>query len=91
MALGNTKISEIEGQIPTLQSALTKMENEYGTFLYVVDNLRNWADDTTIGEETIQSLKDLLKRVTDTNASAKNCCTAIENLCEEQKRINTQF
>ena len=97
MALGNCKIANVRYYLEQLnkyikygdyQTETKGVYSCYNTYQYVANNLKEWADDTTIGAETKQNLlklSNILLQLIDETRSIQN---KVSNFCDSQDKIN---
>ena len=95
MALMNSQIGTLSYEEITFNRYITNTDyncgglpDELNTFTYVVNNLRTWADDTTIGAELIAELEKInnaIQKLLDSSILLDN---EIKEFIERQKAIN---
>ena len=84
MALGNSSLNNVRTYLENISNYIkygnyeTSIESVYScwnTYQYVANNLKEWADDTTIGAETKQNLlklSNILLQLIDETRSIQN-------------------
>ncbi len=97
MALGNSSLNNVRTYLENISNYIkygnyeTSIESVYScwnTYQYVANNLKEWADDTTIGAETKQNLlklSNILLQLIDETRSIQN---KVSNFCDSQDKIN---
>lgn len=88
MALGRTKIEEVKNGISSINYYISEFDDCLNTFNYVVTNLSEWADETTIGSDLRDKLQKLTNAVRDTNNYTKNLVENLNNFVERQEQYN---
>lgn len=97
MALGKSGITQLLTNIDSINDCLkygnyeTSIESVYScwnTYQYVANNLKEWADDTTIGAETKQNLLKLSNILSQLIEETRNVQNKVSNFCDSQDKIN---
>ena len=98
MALGKSSINSVRNYLENISNDIkygdysTNTESIYScwnTYQFVANNLKEWADDTTIGAETKQNLlklSDLLSQLIEETRLIEN---KISDFCDNQAIVNT--
>lgn len=97
MALGKSSINSVRNYLENISNDIkygdysTNTESIYScynTFQYVANNLKEWADDTTIGGETKQNLLKLSDLLSQLIEETKMLESKVNNFCDSQDKIN---
>ena len=97
MALGKSSINSVRNYLENISSDIkygdysTNTESVYScwnTYQYVANNLKEWADDTTIGAETKQNLLKLSNILSQLIEETRNIQNKVSNFCDSQDKIN---
>ena len=89
MALGNTKISNLEYYVTNVNGTIDVLKDCLNTFNYVVNGLSEWADETTVGSKTIDEAKVLNQKISETIENTEELSRVIQNLIERQKELDS--
>ena len=97
MALGNSSLNNVRTYLENINNDIkygdyeTKTESVYScwnTYQYVANNLKEWADDTTIGAETKQNLLKISDLLSQLIEETKILESKVNNFCDNQDKIN---
>ena len=97
MALGNSSLNNVRTYLEKINNDIkygdyeTNTESVYScwnTYQYVANNLKEWADDTTIGAETKQNLLKLSNLLSQLIEETRNIQNKVSNFCDSQDKIN---
>ena len=98
MALGKSSINSVRNYLENISSDIkygdysTNTESVYScwnTYQYVANNLKDWADDTTIGAETKQNLLKLSNILSQLIEETRNIQNKVNNFCDRQEKFNS--
>lgn len=88
MAIGNRDLGRAEEILFAISSYIDDMKYSWNTFQYVTKSLNEWADETTVG----QNSKTQLGNVTDTLYklldNTNNLKKVVSNFIDNQYKIN---
>ena len=97
MALGNSSLNNVRNLLENINKDIKYGDCDattegiyscWNTYKYVANNLKVWADDTTIGAETKQKLlklSDILSQLIEETRMIEN---KISDFCDNQDAIN---
>ena len=97
MALGNSSLNNVRTYLENISNYIkygnyeTSIESVYScwnTYQYVANNLKEWADDTTIGAETKQNLLKLSKILEDLIQETLVLLNKLKAFSQQQMNIN---
>ena len=97
MALGKSSINSVRNYLENISNDIkygdysTNTESIYScwnTYQFVANNLKEWADDTTIGAETKQNLLKLSNILSQLIDETRNIQNKVSNFCDSQDKIN---
>lgn len=72
MALGRQALTQIDNLQNAIRKNCENMDDCWNTFQYVVNNLHEWADETTIGNESLEKLQKVTRIVQEMISSTRN-------------------
>lgn len=89
MALGKSTIATVREKTTNVkQLCSVDLKDCWNTYQYVSDNLANWADETTIGNDLRQNMINLSTALNELLSRTTELGTKIEKFADTQESIN---
>ncbi len=88
MALGYSQLMRVAEARNQIMASNSDIDDCLNTFQYVVNNLKDWADETTIGSNFKSELTTLIGNINNLESENKNLMNVIQDFKDRQSRIN---
>lgn len=88
MALGSNDLSKLSLCQDNIDSMVQEWKDCLNSFQYVTNNLREWADETTVGEEIRGNSNKLNELLVDTIECIEDLLSQLTKLGIDQQKIN---
>ena len=92
MALGATRLKQVEGNITEVLNELSKdIPDRLNTFNYVYNSLDKWADETVVGTTLREQIKKMNSGIEELSGTTRKIIDRLSEFVEKQKEINNRI